>query len=271
MTELQKKEFEILKSFIEICEKLELEYFLVCGSALGAVKYEGFIPWDDDIDVAMLREDYARFIKEAPALLPEDLFLQNFRSEENFPAIYTKLRNSKTTFIEKSARFLPINHGIFIDIFPLDGYPEGEFEGKTLEIKKKIYKLVTGSVYDFPENKKHRAIKTACRLLGLDKNISGIAEKYEKLISGYPVKGSKLICNHGNWQGKLEYAPSEQYGKGAKAVFEGITVTVPEKFDEYLTQKYGNWRADLPEDEKKGHHYYEICDTEKSYTEYMKQ
>ena len=73
MTEIQKKSFELLCQFVEICEKLDLEYFLVCGSALGAVKYGGFIPWDDDVDVAMHREDYERFLEQAPKLLPEHM------------------------------------------------------------------------------------------------------------------------------------------------------------------------------------------------------
>lgn len=124
MTPIQKKVLQILQSFMQICDQLQLKYFLVCGSALGAVKYGGFVPWDDDVDVALFRNDYERFCKEAPALLPEQLFLQNFQSDPAFPAIYSKLRNSETTCIEESIAALPINHGISIDIFPLDGYPK---------------------------------------------------------------------------------------------------------------------------------------------------
>ena len=94
MTPIQKKVLQILQSFMQICDQLQLKYFLVCGSALGAVKYGGFVPWDDDVDVALFRNDYERFCKEAPALLPEQLFLQNFQSDPAFPAIYGKLRNS---------------------------------------------------------------------------------------------------------------------------------------------------------------------------------
>ena len=117
MTPLQKKVFQILQIFTQICDQLQLKYFLVCGSALGAVKYGGFVPWDDDVDVALFRDDYERFCKEAPALLPKQFFLQNFQSDPAFPAIYSKLRNSETTCIEESVAALPINHGISIDIF----------------------------------------------------------------------------------------------------------------------------------------------------------
>ena len=110
--------------FVQICDRLQMEYFMLCGSALGAIKYGGFIPWDDDIDVGLYREDYERFCKEAPMLLPKKFFLQNYASDPDFPAIYSKLRDSSTTSIEKSVAKLPINHGISIDIFPLDGYPK---------------------------------------------------------------------------------------------------------------------------------------------------
>lgn len=104
MTPIQKKVFQILQIFTQICDQLQLKYFLVCGSALGAVKYGGFVPWDDDVDVALFRNDYERFCKEAPALLPEQLFLQNFQSDPAFPAIYSKLRNSERPALRKASR-----------------------------------------------------------------------------------------------------------------------------------------------------------------------
>ena len=82
MTKLQAKELEILIQFLRICEQCGLTYFLVCGSALGAVKYGGFIPWDDDIDVAMPRKDYEEFCKKAPSLLPDWCFLQNYHTDK---------------------------------------------------------------------------------------------------------------------------------------------------------------------------------------------
>ena len=121
MTDLQQTEFEILKEYIAVCERLKLRYYLVCGSCLGAVKYSGFIPWDDDIDVAMPREDYRVFCEKAPLLLPEHLFLQTNESDRNYPNIFAKLRDSRTTYIEKGMAELDIHHGVYIDVFPLDG------------------------------------------------------------------------------------------------------------------------------------------------------
>ena len=90
MNAIQKKVFQLFKMFVQICDRLQMEYFMLCGSALGAIKYGGFIPWDDDIDVGLYREDYERFCKEAPMLLPKKFFLQNYASDPDFPAIYSK-------------------------------------------------------------------------------------------------------------------------------------------------------------------------------------
>lgn len=270
MNQLQEAELEILKKFVGICEKLKLDYYLVCGTALGAVKYGGFIPWDDDVDVALPREDYRIFCEKAQQLLPKGLFLQNYKTDEKYPCVFAKIRNSETTYIEKTCAKIPMNHGVYIDVFPLDGYPEDVKAQKKLEKKKMFYKLQLSSVYESDCSFKIKIMRKFFRILGIHKRTKKILQKYENLISAYPTKDSKIWCNHGNWQGKLEYASKEQYGNGIKANFEGVKVRIPEKYDDYLTQKYGDWRTDLPEEEQVGHHYYSVMDLNRSYKEYVK-
>ena len=96
-------------------------------------------------------------------------------------------------------------------------------------------------------------------------------EKLEDALTRYKGPRSDILCNHGNWQGNLEYAPREQYGSGAWATFEGLKVRVPEKYDEYLTQKYGDWRAELPQEQQVGHHYAEVIDLTRPYTDYIEK
>lgn len=267
MNDLQRKEFDLFAAFTAVCDRLGLPYFLVCGSALGAVKYKGFIPWDDDMDVGMLRDDYERFLREAPALLPEYYFLQSYKSEPAYPLIFAKLRDSRTTYVEKGIAHLQVNHGVYIDIFPLDGYPDSPREQKRLERKKRWYKtLLLASLQGNYSFKAKLAVGTM-RLFGVHKRTPRILARYERLISRYAPETSALICNHGNWQGRLEYAPREQYGQGTIAEFEGLQARVPELYDAYLTQKYGDWRADLPPEEQIGHHYYTVMDLDTPYTE----
>lgn len=269
MNDLQKKELQLLRCFTELCSQLGLRYYLACGTALGAVKYGGFIPWDDDVDVAMPREDYEQFLREAPGLLPERVFLQNYRSDPAFPQIFSKLRDSNTTYIEKTAAKLPINHGIYIDIFPLDGYPADKKLQRRLEARKKIYMHLLASAYAKPEGLREQIEYRLKRLLNIHNHTQQLAQRYDLLISQYPTEGSLVWCNHGSWQGVREYAPSEQYGCGVVGSFEGVSVQLPEKYFEYLMQKYGDYKQDPPPEQQIGHHNYTVCDCNRSYTEYI--
>lgn len=271
MNDLQKKEFELLKLFVDICEQLDLTYYLVCGSALGAVKYNGFIPWDDDIDVALPRKDYEIFLERAKEYLPDNVFLQNYRTDKLYYGLGSKLRNSNTTFIEKGIEHLNINHGIYIDVFPLDGYPIEKKEQKYFE-RKKMYFYRRRYVRLRPFW--HRDVgltlcSLAYRICGMFSKTEKYVECNEKLNASYLLEKSEMWCNYANSFRKVEYSPKWYYGNGRWAEFEGLKVRIPEKYDEYLTQKYGDWRQDLPKEKQIGHHYYKVLDIEKPYTEYM--
>lgn len=270
MTDLQKVEFEMLKQVVRICDELHLRYFLVCGSALGAVKYNGFIPWDDDIDIGLFRKDYEIFIEKAPSMLPSNLFLQNYKTDAQWPSLIMRIRNSNTTNIVTLYKERNINHGVFIDIMPLDTYPSDR--SAWFERRKTHYMRMRAAYLYQPEinpltGMRSYVVKCFLQLFARDK-IQKIMTKYDSFASD-PSYCSEIICNHGNWQGKLEYAPREQYGEGTWATFEGLNVRIPDKYDEYLTKKYGDWRADLPPEQQVGHHYAEVIDLNRPYTEYI--
>lgn len=269
MTELQKCEFSLLEKAIKIINDNNLTYYLVCGSALGAVKYEGFIPWDDDIDIALPRNDYEKFIELVKENYSDDFALQNYRCAPNIPFFYSKIRNGKTTFIEKSVSTFDINHGVFIDVFPLDGYPETGFCSFCFELKKKVLWRMISSVF-VRENKLKKLVFYPIKAL-ITKHLYHFVSEYEKHISKFSTTNSRMLCNFGNSPFKLEYSPKEHYGEGKKIKFEGLDVIVPERYDDYLTQKYGDWRAELPDDQKKGHHHFVVCDLEHPYTDYIER
>lgn len=270
MNELQKIEFDLFCCFAEICEKLGLKYFLVCGSAIGAARHGGFIPWDDDFDVGMYREDYNKFMELAPAMLPEGVFLQNYKTDPEYPLIFAKLKNSNTTYIEPLLSHFDMNHGVWMDIFPLDGYPEDEAEQERLAHKKRVYlrRSRCGYIMDRPLGGKIYA--AMLRFFGFHKRTAQTLARYEALISKYPVKGSKIICNHGTWYGTRDYIAAEYYGKGSYMTFEGREVCVPEDCDKYLTALYGDWRTPPPPEKQKGTHDFEVCDIYRPYTDYRK-
>lgn len=271
LEEIQRIAFDLFRCFAETCEKLGLNYFLVCGSALGAARHGGCIPWDDDFDVGMYREDYNKFMELAPALLPEGIFLQNYKSDPKFPYVFAKLRNSNTTFIQNVLSGLDINHGIYMDIFPLDGCPEDPKERKKLAAVKKRYQRRLTCAMTMPKNLclKGKLSVAFFRALGYHKRTDKILAKYEAYISRYPVAGAKIICNHGTWYGERDYIAAEYYGQGSDATYEGITVRVPAQCENYLAALYGDWHTPPPEEKRKPSHTCERIDTKKPYTEYV--
>lgn len=266
MNDIQKTVLESFRQFVRVCNELNLKYYLVNGSALGAIKYKGFIPWDDDLDVAMPREDYAVFLQKAQQLLPENLFVQNYLTDPQFPFIYSKIRNTETTFIEKSVSHLEMNHGIYMDIFPIDSYRE---PSKTTKIKTKLLFWWAFSSIKDQSKIRIRIRNLVMRFLGFNKSTHKAIAKIERIIS-VTDKTSPYLCNYGDRQGKGKIL-REWYGDGYKTRFEDVEVVVPERYDEYLTFKYGNWREDPSENNQKSHHKTNICNANISYKEYIKQ
>ena len=118
---------EILDEFNRICNKNKLTYFLVGGTYIGAIRHEGFIPWDDDIDVGMPREDYEKFINISKKELNNKYFLDCFETNPNYFFPYAKIKKNNTIFDEEVLHHLDNHKGIFIDIFPFDNVSKNNF------------------------------------------------------------------------------------------------------------------------------------------------
>lgn len=114
----------ILQEIIRVCEVLHIDYFIQGGTAIGAYFDKGFVPWDDDIDLGMTRDNYTRFLREAPSVIQKGYFIQSFESEPDTPFYFCKVRKDNTLFIEEPYRNLNIHHGIFVDVFPFDNVPD---------------------------------------------------------------------------------------------------------------------------------------------------
>lgn len=121
--QIRRIQIEMIKEVHKICERYKIKYVLGFGSMLGAVRHKGFIPWDDDADILMLRRDYRIFAKACRKELPRKYFLQDECSDEYYLWGYSKLRNTNTTFVRYGQEHIPCKNGVFIDIFPLDNVP----------------------------------------------------------------------------------------------------------------------------------------------------
>lgn len=266
LQELKETELDIFKFFIGTCEKLSLKYYLLGGTLLGAVRHKGFIPWDDDIDVGMPRKDYGIFVSEAQKYAPENYFIQTFETDPEYPANFAKIRKSDTTFIESSLGKCKINHGVYIDVFPLDYYPDENI--RSFEIKKLLLGLrITDAFASKGMKAKTKIVRMISRIIY--PSIKKAVEKREKLFKSV-ISGRKIANHCGAW-GKKEIVPAEWYGEGAKLMFEGMEVSAPKEYDKWLTQVYGDYMQLPPPEKQKGHHFVDAIDLEKSYKFYTEK
>lgn len=258
---IQKLELENLKVLKQVCEKLNIEFFLYGGSLIGAVRHKGFVPWDDDLDIAMLRDDYMRFVKEAPNILPDAYVLQSPYTDKKSPYFYTKLRLKGTACIEYIHHKLKIEKGIYVDIYPIDNMPDDETT--YLEKYRQFQKIIRWFVLrqsPYPENQPatiKRKVKSVIRY-GVSSLLKGIPHKwFVKKIDGIMTEYNNVKTER---QGNYSYFDPTNlffnitpYEKGS---FEGIEVNLPLNWDAHLTSRYGNYMELPPEEKRFGHKPY---------------
>lgn len=265
MNELKEIELNLLKELIRICKKYGLKYYLVGGSCLGAVRHGGFIPWDDDIDVGIPREDYTKFLQVAQGELPETVFLQTGETDNNYPMNFAKLRVSSTAFVETSLKRIDINHGVYIDIFPLDGYVDSKYS----KLMNRIYTRRINCEYFLPNSYVgilHKVKNVLIKILY--PNYRKVRNKRELLISKVPFGESSTVINYCGAWGEKEIMPKEYFGDGCVKFFEGLEVMIPEQYDLYLSNLYGDYMKLPPVEKRVPHHYCEVIDLHRSYKEY---
>lgn len=137
-------QFKMMIELDKICRKHNIKYILDGGSLLGAVRHKGFIPWDLDMDVRMLRPDYERFCEIANKELPQGIFFQSYNTDPGYPWLYGKLRNQETKAVRLGQDRLKMESGIWLDIFPSDGVPDNNAEKR---IHNVIAKLCRKTLY----------------------------------------------------------------------------------------------------------------------------
>ena len=268
MNKLKEVELEILRHFIHACDALGLRYYVIGGTLLGAIRHKGFIPWDDDIDLGMPREDYDIFVKKGQAFFPEHIFVQSHHSEKEYLNNFLKIRNSNTTFIETNTKDRNINHGVFIDIFPLDTYTDDPKQVKAFSWRNRLYmERLREELYRETIPFKSRCFEFV--LKRVYPSTYDVLEKREALFRSIP-DGTYWANHCGAW-GIKEVIPMEWYAEGTPVEFEGIQVMAPKEYDKWLTQVYGDYMQLPPVEKRVTHHDTEVIDLEVSYQSYVKK
>ncbi|MCM1387198.1 MAG: LicD family protein [Bacillus sp. (in: Bacteria)] len=233
----------LLEQLDIVCKKYDIPYYVYYGTLLGAVRHKGFIPWDDDIDVVMFRQDYEKFQEIAPKEFKAPYFFQNSYNDQML-WFFSKIRDSRTTAIEFSVK--NFNQGMFIDIFPLDDVPDGVHEefSTVLEVQRDIKRTIYNPkqlLLDYEQGKQFTLdIDILLDLIKMDR--SQRLKEFETLSLSYAGQSENV-----------NYILDELSGEGGKSVkrewfqetvylpFEHIKVPAPAEYDKILTQCYGDY------------------------------
>lgn len=240
-----------------ICEKNHIGYFLLAGSLLGAVRHRGFIPWDEDLDMGMLREDYERFIRICPQELGEEFELINYETEKNFGLPYSKIQLKNTTLIENYAPEYTCGNGIFIDVGPVDRIPDSEFKKKVLGIKTLFLRYAMIKKCGYEESTPEITMKKRIgRLYSRLHTKKYLIRKTERLVTKYNSKDTKMYYVTGSsyHYGKEAFPVELVTGDLPEYEFEGVMLKGPKHPEIILEMLYGDYMKLPPEDKRYNRH-----------------
>ncbi len=267
--EIHEVEIGLLKEFDRVCKLVGVKYTISSGTMLGAIRHKGFIPWDDDIDVSMIRKDYELFIREAPKYLSNRYFLEHYTTEKNCPNVFAKLKDNNTTWICYEYEKIDMNHGISMDIFPVDYVPsmkkrpmilfmsrflnriKGCYDVNYIKSLTKPFKRFVAWVFFFP----------VARLLGRRRVVIW-QDRFDKRF-----KSGELTTSGGADREKI--MPIEWFFDVGPITFAGVEVLGLKEYDKYLKVIYGDDYMELPPESKRVTHRAKIVDTKRPYTDYI--
>ena len=258
---VQEIELRNLITLKDVCEKLGIRFFAYGGTLIGAVRHKGFIPWDDDLDVAMLREDYEKFISEAPKLLPDEYDLQTPYNTPKSPYSYTKLRLKGTKYIEYGYHKLPIEQGIYVDIYPIDDLPDdNDLYLKQFAMYQRWAKLYAWRQCPYLSEQRSSAkllIKKAVKFC-----VSGMLKLVPRQYFLTKLKTISVSCNgqgtgrKGNFSFPRPVNFFYDLQSFQEGEFNGIPILLPGGWDQHLSLRYGDYMQFPPEEERLGHKPY---------------
>ena len=259
----KKIELEILLEFDRICKKYNISYQLFAGTLLGAVRHKGFIPWDDDIDVCLLRKEYERFLKVCTKEeLGDSFFLQTNETDPLSVLQFAKIRKNNTVF-ENVTDCNPSTHtGIYIDIFPFDNVkPETSKGIRQYKDFDFYYKIVTSSEFNRVKNAsslRNKVIRFCFYLMQkiipkryFDKKLHDILNRFNDEETEYV---NHLTNGTNDKRTKWFLRNRESFMNNVEMEFEGHFFPVPADYDAVLRQRYGDYMKLPPVEQRKPHH-----------------
>lgn len=253
--QLKKVQLMIATDIKRVCENYNIRYFLDAGSMLGAVRHGGFIPWDDDMDIGMPKDDYKKFMEIASEELGEKYFVDNYNTNDENPLVFTKIRLLGTEYIENKSNALAKHKEVFVDIFPYYYISDNEILRKIEALKMQILTqmlLIKGGFKVWKGESKFKYIKfLPVQILAKCYSVKSIRNKIDKLYNKYV--NTKNICVHAGSCYNYWYFPTTWFNELVDIQFEGIKFKIPKEYDSFLRKAYGDYMKLPPEDERKTH------------------
>ena len=268
MNKLHKVEFEMLLELKRICEKNGLTYYLSGGTFLGAVRHKGFIPWDDDIDVAMPREDYERFTDVVAGELPEKMSFKTYKLDKTHRNPVARIVNNEV-LVKNYSYSNPKVEPAWIDVFPLDGIPNSRLLTTIHKVHLLWRKVMIGWVnheyiQDAKEHRKwyEKLLISVGNKMKLSKyfDITKQYSKLEDVLKKYPSGKSRFYFNfNGVYRFNSIMEKEVYYGDGDTYIFEGVEFNAPKNYHAYLSKIYGTY-MDFPPENKRNLHKTEMIE-----------
>ncbi len=246
LNKIHDSEIKILDEIDRICKKNKLNYFLIGGTLLGAIRHKGFIPWDDDLDIAMPREDYELFLSIAPKELNSDYYLDDISTNKNYALIFAKVREKNSNIDHKK------NSGLWVDIFPFDY--TNHYHDKYIKLKWKRIKLLK-AIY-IRKNKENKMdnhfITNLFSYIYKPFSMKRMYTKIYKLITKENYKQTKYYINYGSQYGVLKQTHAiDKIFPLKETIFENKKYLIPNDYKYVLTNIYGPDYMTLPPKEKR--------------------
>ncbi len=259
--EMMQIQIKILEYIIDICDKNNIEYFMIGGSLIGTIRHNGFIPWDDDIDIALLREDYNRLLNILLKTQNTQYKVIDKITQKDYFYPFFKVMDKTTILKEKKFKEIK-EYGIYVDVFAIDGLPKEEkLLNKRYKKQKNLQRLIFLNNAKKIEEK-NPIKKIGKQLLVIYSHIIGnkrILEQYDKVCTKYSAKKTEYaISNWPIYKKEKEIHKSKNFYKMKKHKFESLEVKVPVNYDEVLKTTFNDYMNPPPEEERKSHHEIEV-------------
>ena len=249
----------LLEEVKRICQKHDLKYYAIAGTLLGAVRHKGAIPWDDDMDLGLMRPDYDKFLEIAKTELDGRILLQDFDTDPHYGLPFAKLMLKDTVMVERAASDNSARKGIYIDIFPFDNAPDSEeqqqkHERKTYFLKRLLLAKQGYKVYQKGETKK-KLVYTMLSCLGAAFSVKKIRAMLLSAITEHNSVDTEKVVNIGGAYGYRKETLEKAWFCGTVELpFENTTIAAPSGYREYLTYFYGDYMTPPPENKRGDRH-----------------